>query len=393
MISSALRIWCAVSVLCMASFTMVTSEVAPIGLLSQISSALGQPPSTVGLTVTLYAWIGAASGLLSSWLNRWISRKTLLIALMLILAVSNGLAALSPEFSTLLGARAVGALAHGVFWAIVAATAAHIVPLHRMGLATSIVLGGITIATVMGVPLINLVGQYDGWRTAFVCLALMCVASAGAIALVLPSMQIHSLARGVGFAAVLRRKDLLITYVITGLTAAAHFGAYTFVEPFIGQVPGITAYLIAVLLFAFGAAGFLGNLLSALFIDRYLSAFILIALIAMALALVTLGIYGPLLGIAPVVILLVIWGVAISALFTGLQTWVLRIAGDHTVPATAIHTAVLNSAIGLGVIIGGGALNVAGFKGAMLSASVVIVPAIVLMVAAGVRARTEPVFS
>jgi DHA1 family purine ribonucleoside efflux pump-like MFS transporter len=113
----------------------------------------------------------------------------------------------------------------------------------------------------------------------------------------------------------------------------------------------------------------------------------------MALALVTLGIYGPLLGIAPVVILLVIWGVAISALFTGLQTWVLRIAGDHTVPATAIHTAVLNSAIGLGVIIGGGALNVAGFKGALLSASVLIVPAIVLMVAAGVRARTEPVFS
>ncbi len=366
-------------------------RVRPHWLLSQISSALGQPPSTVGLTVTLYAWIGAASGLLSNWLNRWIPRKMLLVALMLILALSNGLAALSPGFSTLLGARVVGALAHGVFWAIVAATAAHIVPLHRMGLATSIVLGCITIATVMGVPLINLVGQYDGWRTAFVCLALMCVASAAAIALVLPTTQIHSLAKGGGFAAVLWRKDLLITYVITGLTAAAHFGAYTFVEPFIGQVPGITAYLIAVLLFAFGAAGFLGNLLSALFIDRYLNVFILIALIAMALALMILGIYGPLLGIAPVVILLVIWGVAISALFTGLQTWVLRIAGDHTVPATAIHTAVLNSAIGLGVIIGAGALNVAGFKGAMLSASVVIIPAIVLMVAAGVRARTEPV--
>ncbi|UVH51740.1 MFS transporter [Pseudomonas sp. CBSPBW29] len=392
MVNSALRTWCAVGALCVASFTMVTSEFAPIGLLSQISSDLGQTPSTVGLAVTLYAWIGAASGLLSNWLNRWIPRKTLLIALMLLLAVSNGLAALSPDFPTLLGSRAVGALAHGVFWAIVAATAAHIVPPYRMGLATSIVLGGITIATVMGVPLINMVGQYDGWRTAFACLALMCGASAGAIAVVLPSVQIHSLAKGVGFVAVLRRKDLLITYVITGLTAAAHFGAYTFVEPFIGQVPGITAYLIAVLLFAFGAAGFLGNLLSALFIDRHLSAFILAALIAMALALVTLGIYGPLLGIAPVVILLVIWGVAISALFTGLQTWVLRIAGDHTVPATAIHTAVLNSAIGLGVIIGGEALNLAGFKGAMLSASLVIAPAIVLMISAGVRAWTEPAF-
>jgi len=392
-INSALRVWCAVSVLCIASFTMVTSEFAPIGLLSQISADLDQVPSTVGLTVTLYAWIGAASGLLSNWLNRRVPRKALLIGLMLILALSNGLAAFSPEFSSLLGARAVGALAHGVFWAIVAATAAHIVPSHRVGLATSIVLGGITIATVMGVPLINLVGQYDGWRTAFMCLAVMCLASAGAMALVLPSLHIPSLAKGLGFAVVLRRKDLMITYVITGLTAAAHFGAYTFVEPFIGQVPGITSYLIAVLLFAFGAAGFLGNLLSALFIDRYLKAFILLALVAMALALVTLGIYGPLLGLAPVVTLLVIWGVAISALFTGLQTWVLRIAGDHMVPATALHTAVLNSAIGLGVIIGGSALDVAGFKGAMLSAGVVIVPAIVLMIAAGLRARAAPVLS
>lgn len=389
MVNSALRIWCAVSVLCVASFTMVTCEFAPIGLLSQISSDLNQAPSTVGLTVTLYAWIGAASGLLSNWLNRWIPRKALLIVLVLVLAVSNALVALSPDFSMLLAARAVGAVAHGVFWAIVAATAAHIVPVQRMGLATSIVLGGITIATVMGVPLVNLVGQYDGWRTAFICLAVMCVASAVAIALVLPSMSIHSLAKGVGFAAVLRRKDLLITYVITGLTAAAHFGAYTFIEPFISHVPGITAYLIAALLFAFGAAGFLGNLLSALFLDRHLKGFMLVALIALALALLTLGIYGPLLGIAPVVALLIIWGVAISALFTGLQTWVLRVAGEHTVPATAIHTAVLNSAIGLGVIIGGATLNVAGAEGAMLSASVVIVPAVILMIALSIRRRAS----
>ncbi|WP_235777277.1 MFS transporter [Pseudomonas piscis] len=374
----------------MASFTMVTSEFAPIGMLSQVSADLDQVPSIVGLTVTLYAWIGAASGLSSNWLNRWIACKALLIVLMLVLAVSNALAALSPEFSMLLGARAVGALAHGVFWATVAATAARMAPAQRMGLATSIVLGGITIATVMGVPLINLVGQYDGWRTAFACLALMCIASAAAMALVLPSMRIPSLVEGGGFVVVLRRKDLLITYVITGLTAAAHFGAYTFVEPFIGQVPGITSYMIAVLLFAFGAAGFLGNLLSALFIDRYLKAFILVALLGMALALMILGGYGPRLGVALVVGLLVLWGVSISALFTGLQTWVLRIAGEHTVPATAIHTAVLNSAIGVGVIIGGQALDVAGFKGAMLSASLVIVPAIVLMIISGLRSRSEP---
>ncbi|CAM4070604.1 Sugar efflux transporter B [compost metagenome] len=387
------RIWSAVTVLCIASFAMVTSEFAPIGLLSQISADLAQEPATVGLSVTLYAWIGALSGLLANSLSRWIGRKPLMIALMLILAASNALSAIAPEFSALLGARAVGALAHGVFWATVAATAALIAPARQMGLATSIVLGGITLATVMGVPLVNLVGQYDGWRTAFACLALLCVASAGAIALVVPDLGLVAAAPGTGYAAVLRRRDLLITFAITALTAAAHFAAYTFVEPFISQVRDITPVLIAALLFAFGAAGFIGNLLSAIFIDRYLKLFILLALIAMAGALLTLGLLGPELNLLAVATLLMVWGVAISALFTGLQTWVLRIAGAHTVPATALHTAVLNGAIGLGVIIGGGALEVIGLRGAMLGASMVIVPAIVLLVASGARRRATPAFS
>ncbi|WP_428423945.1 MFS transporter [Pararhizobium sp.] len=392
MADSTLRIWCSVGVLCIASFAMVTSEFAPIGLLSQISADLGQEPSAIALTVTLYAWIGAGSGLMSGWLIQRVPRKPLLVSLMPILAASNGLAALSSEYSTLLWARAFGALGHGVFWAIVAATAAHIAPVQRMGLATSIVLGGITIASVMGVPLVNLIGQYDGWRTAFACLALMCIACSVLIAVVLPRITIGLSSKGEGFSAVFRRSDLLITYVITGLTAAAHFGAYTFVEPFISQIPVVTPYMIAGLLFAFGASGFLGNLLSAAFVDRFLKPFILIALIAMGFALMTLGIYGPLLGIVPISGLLVIWGIAISALFTGLQTWVLRISGSLMVPATALHTAVLNSAIGLGVIVGGGAVEVVGLKGAMFAAAVMVVPAIILMIASAICARTKPVF-
>ncbi|WP_277753571.1 MFS transporter [Rosenbergiella epipactidis] len=385
---SNLRVWCVVSVLCAASFAMVTSEFTPIGLLSQISSDLGKTPSTISLTVTLYAWLGAASGLMSNWLNNWIPRRTLLITLMLILAISNGLAAFAHSFLALLGARALGALAHGVFWAIVAATAAQIVPTRRVGLATSIVLGGITIATVMGVPLINLVGQHYSWRTALECLSLICVASAGAIALVMPSMKIRTPDKGLGFTVVLKRKDLLITYIITGLTAAAHFCAYTFIEPFIEKIPGITSYLVSFLLFTFGAAGFLGNLLSAFFIDRFLKKFILIALTSMTLALTVLGILGTQISLLLAVTLLVVWGTAISCLFSGLQTWVLRISGDDVLPATAIHTAVLNSAIGIGVIFGGKILDIMGLQGTMLSAGISIFPAIIILTILIIKIRS-----
>ncbi len=386
---SVLRVWGAVSVLCLASFTMVTTEFAPIGLLSQIAMDLDESPSTVGLTVTLYAWIGAASGLLSGWVNNRMPRKTLLIALMMILCASSTLAALSTDLLTLLGARALGAVAHGVFWANVAATAAHIVPAHRVGLATSIVLGGITVATVMGVPLTNLTGQHSGWRTAFFCLGGLAAISAGAMALMLPSMEIKSPSGGAGLVGALKRRDLVLTFIITGLTAASHFGAYTFIEPFIGEIPDINARWTAFLLFAFGAAGFAGNLLSAFFVDRCLKPFIFTALMTMMLALIVLGTGGPAMGIGQVISLLVIWGMAIAALFTGLQTWVLRIAGGHTVPATAIHTAVLNSAIGLGVIMGGGALEWLGLRAAMLFAGLLVLPALVLMGAASAGMRSD----
>lgn len=180
-----------------------------------------------------------------------------------------------------------------------------------------------------------------------------------------------------------------MTYLVTGLTAAAHFGAYTFIEPFLSAVPGISPSVIAVMLFAYGAAGFAGNLLSALLVDRYLKPFIAVALVAMCLAMMALGIAGPAAGLQWIFALLVVWGVAIAALFTGLQTWVLGIAGKHTVPATAIHTAVLNTAIGLGVIVGGEALDLAGIQGAMLTAGLVIMPAIALMGITAARVSTR----
>ncbi|TWC76457.1 MFS transporter [Rhizobium sp. SJZ105] len=159
---SVFRIWFSVVVLGVAAFTMVTTEFAPIGLLSQISGNLGKSQATIGLTVTLYAWFGAISGLLAPTLIGRIPRKTLLVGLMMVIVASNAGALLSHSIETFLLTRFAGSIAHGLFWAMVAAFAADIAPPGRMGLATSIVFGGISVATVMGVPIVNLVGQALG---------------------------------------------------------------------------------------------------------------------------------------------------------------------------------------------------------------------------------------
>jgi len=384
---SPLRIWLAVIVLGIASFTMVTTEFAPIGLLSQIALDLGRDQAAVGLTVTLYAWIGAASGLLSVVLLQKFPRKPLLIVLMLILSATNLAAMISHSFDGLLLARAVGAVVHGFFWAMAAAVASQIAPSHRMGVATAIIFGGISMATVVGVPLANLVGQASGWRAAFGSIGAVGLLTSVLMIAVLPKMQPGSPAGWRELGSVFRRHDLLGIYAVTAFMAAANFAAYTFIEPFLGEIPDLPQVMIGVLLFGFGGAGFLGNILTGFLIDRFMKSIITAGLFALCLALVGLGWFGPQLGTGWVFVLLVIWGAAIAALFAGLQTWILRAAGSPVMSAAAIHSAVINSAIGFGAILGARILTVSGVSGVMLAAGmVVIVPLLIILLQAAPQA-------
>ena len=384
---SPLRIWLAVIVLGIASFTMVTTEFAPIGLLSQIALDLGRDQAAVGLTVTLYAWIGAASGLLSVVLLQKFPRKPLLIVLMLILSATNLAAMISHSFDGLLLARAVGAVVHGFFWAMAAAVASQIAPSHRMGVATAIIFGGISMATVVGVPLANLVGQASGWRAAFGSIGAVGLLTSVLMIAVLPKMQPGSPAGWRELGSVFRRHDLLGIYAVTAFMAAANFAAYTFIEPFLGEIPDLPQVMIGVLLFGFGGAGFLGNILTGFLIDRFMKSIITAGLFALCLALVGLGWFGPQLGTGWVFVLLVIWGAAIAALFAGLQTWILRAAGSTVMSAAAIDSAVINSAIGFGAILGARILTVSGVSGVMLAAGmVVIVPLLIILLQAAPQA-------
>jgi DHA1 family purine ribonucleoside efflux pump-like MFS transporter len=263
---------------------------------------------------------------------------------------------------------------------MVAASATQIAPPNRMGLATTIVFAGISIATVMGVPITNLIGQETSWRTAFGVIAVLCVSTALLMAALIPTMPVDAAATRPSLGSVLRRRDLGLIYCITAFTTAAHFGAYTFVEPLISKISGITAIMISLMLFGFGAAGFLGNLVTGFLIDRFMKPVITLALLFMCLALFSLGLFGPALGAAVVLVLLIIWGAAIAALFAGLQTWVLRIAGSATMAAAAVHTAVLNASIGIGAMIGAGSLNAFGLSGVLLSSAGISVPAFLLTI-------------
>ncbi|QKH39163.1 MFS transporter [Achromobacter pestifer] len=357
---------------------MVTTEFAPIGLLTQMAADLGHGEAELGLTVTLFAWIGAGSGLLAAGRLGSVSRKPLLICLMLMMVAANAATMAAPTYAALLGARALGAVANGVFWALAAATATRIAPPGRAGLATAIIFGGISIATVAGVPLANLIGHAWNWRAAFGAIGALAAVAALLMLIMLPPIPgVSSAARqGLGF--VLRAAPLRRIYLVTACATTAHFWAYTFIDPYLSAVPGMPATMVATLLLAFGAAGVLGNIAAGVLLDRHLREVTLTALAGLCAALIALGIIGPESFLAPIALLLACWGASITALFTCLQAWILRAAGNAATSAAAGHTAVLNGAIGCGATLGGIMLAKTGVAGTLLSAGAIAAIAMAL---------------
>lgn len=363
------RDWVAISALGVGSFTIVTTELAPIGLLSTIGSDLGIPTMQAGLIVTLYAWIAVIAALFSAVVLSRIPRRPLLVSLMLILALSSSAAAWSETFHSLMVARVIGALAHGAFWAMIGTLGAQIVPPNRVGLATSIIFGGVSAASVLGVPLANLIGTAESWRSAFACVSGLSFAVAAVSFATLPKLPGLE---GIGMAAmgrVLSNPRFLSIFAATVLTITAHFMAFTYVEPFLGAQTGMTSSAIAPLLFAFGGAGLAANILTGSLIDHGLKSVLLVALCLASGALFLLSTLADALGLLGTTLMLVLWGGAIAAVLVGFQTWILKEAGADALPASAIYVAIFNGAIGLGAVLGAFVLSLAGLAQIFLFAA------------------------
>lgn len=367
------RDWVAVIALGIGSFTIVTAELAPIGLLSNIGNDLGVAISKAGLIVTVYAWIAAAAALFSAVVLSRLSRGPLLVGLMLVLALSSGVAAMVETFPSLMGARMVGALAHGAFWAMIGTIGSQIVPPHRVGLATSIIFGGVSAAAVFGVPLTNLIGTLENWRAAFLAVAALSLGVAAVCFTTLPKLPGIG---GLGITAlrrVLSNTRFLGIYVATALAVTSHFMAFTYIQPYLIVQKEITASMISPLLLAFGCAGLLANVVTGSLIDRWLKSVLMIALCLSSAALWMLSATSGLIGLWGTTLMLILWGGGIAAVFVGFQTWILKEADNDALPASAIYVAIFNAAIGLGAVLGSVVLSTSGLNEIFLFSAVATV--------------------
>ncbi|WP_339155555.1 MFS transporter [Actinomadura luteofluorescens] len=353
------RGWPAVLAVAAATFLVVTSEMLPVGLLTSIGPDLGVSAGTAGLAMTVPGLVAAVSAPALSAATARLDRRAVLAVLAGLLAAADLGSAAAPGLPALLASRVLVGVAIGGVWAIAGGLAARLVPERSAGTATSVIFGGVAVASVAGVPAGTLIGDLAGWRAAFAAAGVLSLAACAALAVLLPPLPGTGAAGLAAMPRVLRAPRARAGLLVTFLLVTGHFAAYTYVRPVLERVSGVDPALISTLLLLYGVAGIAGNFTAGRAAARAPRR----TLVRLALLLAPAVLLFPVAGRSPLpaVALLVLWGVAYGGVSVTLQNWLLRtVPPDAAEPASALFVATFNIAISLGALAGGLAADTTG---------------------------------
>lgn len=342
--------------LAVSAFAIGTTEFISVGLLPLIANDMHISVTTAGLTVSFYA-LGVTFGApILTPLTSSISRKALLLWIMIVFIVGNSIAAGATSFTVLIVARVITAFSHGVFMSVGSTIAADVVPDNRRASAISIMFSGLTIAIVTGVPFGTFIGQQFGWREAFIAIVIIGIIAFIANCILVPS----NLPKGTRTSLRMQFKPitngrLLLVFIITALGYGGTFVVFTYLSPLLQQITHIKEGTVAIILLVYGVAIAIGNIIGGKISNKKPIVALFYMFIIQAIVLFILTFTAPFKVAALVTILLM--GLFHFMNVPGLQVYVVILA-ERFVPkavdvASAINIAAFNAGITLGSYLGG----------------------------------------
>lgn len=334
-------------------FAIGTTEFAVMSLVPYFSAGLGIDEPTAGHVISAYA-LGVVVGAPAiAVLAAKLSRRTLLIWLMAVFAIANGLSALAPSYAWMLVFRFLSGLPHGAYFGVAALVAASLVPLNRRAQAVSRVMLGLTVATILGVPLANWLGQAFGWRWGFGIVALLALLTVTLVALFAPKDRPHPNASPLRELGALRHKQVWLTLGISAIGFGGMFAVYTYVASTLMEVTQVAPSMVPVVLAIFGLGLTAGTLVAAWMADRALMPSIAIILVWSAVSLALFPFAAGNIWAVSVVVFMVGAG---GGLGMPLQTRLMDVAHDAQTLAAALNHSAFNTANALGPWLGGMAI-------------------------------------
>ncbi|MGO4110529.1 MFS transporter [Paenibacillus sp. YAF4_2] len=357
------------------AFAIGMTEFVIMGILPNVANDLNVSISSAGQLITMYALGVAVGAPIMTILTSRIPQKNLLCILMLLFILGNGLAVVAPNYAVLMVARMITALTHGTFFGVGAVIASNLVRADKQAGAVSIMMAGLTIANIIGVPIGTYIGQNWGWRASFGSIAVMGVLALIGIMIFIPKLRLSKQVSLIQQLSAIIRPKLLVYLLITALGNAGLFAVFTYITPMLTDITGFAEHSVTWILILFGIGVTVGNIVGGKLADWKLMPSILGLYLAIAviLTIFTFTVHNEI----TAVITIFLWGVASFAVFPGLQVRIMSLAqAAPALASTSSHSAG-NLGNAAGAFIGGWvithiALGALPWIGAILAGSALI---------------------
>ncbi|WP_215848479.1 MULTISPECIES: sugar transporter [Pantoea] len=368
--------WLRVLTLAVAAFIFNTTEYIPVGLLSDIGLSFGMESAQAGVMLTIYAWIVALMSLPLMLMTSKIDRRVLLLSLFSLFAGSHLLSFFAWNFDVLLVSRAGVALAHALFWSITASLAIRLAPAGKRAQALGLLATATALASVLGLPLGRIIGQSFGWRVTFLVIGVAAMILLAMIIKIMPRVTSEQSGSLKSLPGLLTNPALLSLYALAVIVVTAHFSAFTYIEPFVQQVAGMSHNFATLLLLIFGVAGISGSIIFSKYGEKHLSNLLIGAIALLTLCLMTMVSVAH--SMSGLIAICALWGIAFMIIGMGMQMKVLTLAPEATDIGMAMFSGIFNIGIGLGALVGQTvsidlSLSSVGYVGALFGLSAMLI--------------------
>jgi DHA1 family purine ribonucleoside efflux pump-like MFS transporter len=343
--------WPAVFSLAMGVFALVSAEFLPASVLTSIATDLSISIGAAGQTVTVTSLVGVAAAIFTPIVTSRFDRHLVLWALISLLALSSIVTALANGFVMLLAARFLLGLSLGGFWSMAPALSLRLVPVQAVPRALAIISAGVSAAFIGGGPLGAYLDALIGWRMVFALSAGLAGIALLALMTTMPRLPSQTAPKLGTLAVLLSRSSVRLMLISILIIISGQFTGFTYVRPFLEQVPQLGVAAITSVLLGYGVGNVIGNFAGGAVAARGVK----LAIVSFALVIAALALGMILFGASPIVsgIAVAFWGFAFGFAPVGFQSWMVRTAADHAEAASGLVTAAFLVAIAGGAVFGG----------------------------------------
>ncbi len=369
--------WSAVFSLFAGVTSLIAAEFIPVSLLTPIASTLQISEGMAGQTVTAVGICSVISSLLLVPATKMFDRRMVLLALSLLLIVSDVLVAMAPNYFILLIGRGLLGFCVGGFWSMASAVTIKLVPAKDITRALSIVYAGVSFATIISLPLASYLGYFIGWRNVFYASAILSVFSFIWQIISLPSLPPQKETSFKNMFGLLKEPWIALGIAATIFSFAGYHFFFTYLRPFLEHTLALSATRLSILLLLFGIANCLGTVVAGIFMkEMYRNTMILVHIILLIISVTFILCFE---NSWLSQILVILWGFMFGFIPVGWSTWIVRTLANKSEMIGGLSVAAIQFSIGMAAAIGGSIYDHNGIEGVFVSSSIAFLCAIFLM--------------